>query len=146
MRYFSGLIPADQQVLHPKPYPYVYRGASLRRQRSTRKGLLACLLLMFAFFLLLCGGSMMIPGPSTTGSSMEGDVLEDAPVAMIAAMAGYRPLEAMQLLWDNGIDIVDAEQTLKETAEGNGRKSSEILAILQADGLLKNQNPRSRDS
>ncbi len=137
MQYFSGLVPDEQQVLHPKPYPYVYRPALPRRRHSIRTGLLACLLLVLAFVLLLWGGGLVHPGFSTMNAGNTGHSLEEAPIAMAASMIGYSQVEMMQLLWENGINMTGAEQTLKEIAEENGRKSSDLLAILNSEGVAE---------
>jgi len=115
MQYFSGLIPPDQQVLHSEPYPYVYRYAPLRR-RSMRKGLLACLLLISAFFLLLWGSSMESSSFNTMSTQKMGTALEEEPIALVAPMVGYGPAEAAQLRW------------------GIGRDSNKIVTIRENEG------------
>lgn len=130
MQHVSGLIPTDQEVVRPHPYPYWYRPATNARQRSTRKGLFAGALLVLAFLLLLLGAGMGGPGQVTTSRQMAAESLLHVPIASVAAMVGCSPVEAVQLLWNSGIHITASRQTLSDIAEENGRESTEILAIL----------------
>ncbi|MDD2468148.1 MAG: hypothetical protein PHI97_29570 [Desulfobulbus sp.] len=134
MQHISGLIPLEQEVVRPEPYPYVYRPLPTAGQRSLSKGLLACLLLTLAFVLLVWAGGMSHVNLAAMKPQRLAVSVLDVPIATAAAIVGYSPVEAVQLLWDNGINVTDSAQTLNEIAKNNGRTSNDILALFSDDG------------
>lgn len=134
MQYISGLIPTDQEVVRPGPYPFYNRRLTGPRQRSQQKGLLACVLLLMAFCLLLLGEGLSSMKQEAMARSRVAESLMHAPLETVAAMVGHSSAEAVKLLWDCGIHIADPMETVADIAEDNGRKTTEILAILTRPG------------
>ncbi|MGD9948841.1 MAG: hypothetical protein AB7U29_10210 [Desulfobulbus sp.] len=132
MQHVSGLVPTNQEVvrLKPEPYPYCYRSVRFTPQRLARRGFLAGLLLLGAFFLLFWVEGVDGSRRDYSESQMVSESLIHVPIETVATMVGYTPAEAVRLLWERGIRITGSEQTIVEIAEGNDKKSSEILAIL----------------
>ena len=105
MQFISGLVPTNQKVIRLEPYPYVYRSVPRRSQPLVRRGFLAFLLLTLAFLLMLWGGGNRDAGLSTVAEPRLSEFLSERPMTTVAAMAGYGPVETVQLLWERGIDI-----------------------------------------
>jgi len=134
MQYISGLKPMDQEIVQPEPYPYVYRPANQAPARPVRRGVLACLLLLFGFFLLFWGGNVESWKQGGLKPQSVAERLANMPISTVAARVGYSPIEAAQLLADYGLDITGYEQTMGEIAEENSRNIEDILALLHDNG------------
>jgi len=135
MPYISGFVPTGQEVdrcCRSTRLP----GASVRqRPRSAGRGLLGLVLLLLGFCLLILGETMPAPQLPAMGGCIT-DNLSGEPIASVAVLVGYRPVEAVQLLWDQGIHITGSQQSIGEIAADNGRSTREVLALLAPQDRL----------
>ncbi|MCX5645473.1 MAG: hypothetical protein NTZ17_12480 [Phycisphaerae bacterium] len=61
-------------------------------------------------------------------------LLETAPLAHVAPLLEMEAKEAAEALRQQGLSVVDEEQTIGDIARSNGRQVPEILGVFQATG------------
>jgi hypothetical protein len=61
-------------------------------------------------------------------------LLETAPLAHVAPLLGMEAKEVAEALRQQGLSVVDEEQTIGDIARSNGRQVPEILGVFQAAG------------